>query len=293
MNTHDAIALLRRRPYLPWATACLVLTCVAAVLLVTAFHTGPHAPRPDSRDGLAPLGPISTSRARIATGRATPPSVTMSASARSRSAAGAATHASVTTVATAPTASTTPRATSTRASSSTSTRAPATSLPRGAPAAALARSNPRRLTVPAIGISTPVMQLGLNADGTVEVPPLSRNSPAGWYRYSATPGESGSSVMLGHIDSAAYGPSVFFRLAALHPGDEVDVARADGRVAVFRVDRVAQYPKTSFPTQLVYGATAYPSLRLVTCGGRFDAGARSYDDNIVVYATLTASHSGR
>lgn len=135
-----------------------------------------------------------------------------------------------------------------------------------------------------------MMQLGLKADGSIEVPPLTRHSPVGWYRLSPTPGEDGTSVLLGHIDSAAYGPAVFFRLGALHPGAQIDVHRADGVTAVFRVDRVAKYPKKAFPSRLVYGPTTYPSLRLITCGGSFDRSVHSYRDNIVVFATLTAGH---
>jgi Sortase domain len=156
--------------------------------------------------------------------------------------------------------------------------------------ASLPASTPTSVVVPAIGISSPVTQLGLKSDGTIEVPPLTRHSPVGWYRLSPTPGETGTSIMLGHIDSAAYGPAVFFRLAALRPGDPIDVHRSDGITAVFRVDRVAEYPKKTFPTQLVYGTTTYPSLRLITCGGSFNRSAHSYRDNIVVYATLTTTH---
>ena len=164
---------------------------------------------------------------------------------------------------------------------------PVRTLARSGTAAPLAASDPISVVVPAIGISSAISQLGLKSDGTIEVPPLTRNSPVGWYRLSPTPGENGTSIMLGHIDSAAYGPAVFFRLADLRPGDEIDVHRADGTTAVFRVDRVAEYPKTAFPSQLVYGTTSYPSLRLITCGGSFDQSAHSYRDNTVVFATLT------
>lgn len=95
--------------------------------------------------------------------------------------------------------------------------------------------------------------------------------------------------MLGHVDSTG-GPGVFFRLGALRPGDEIDVVRADGQTAVFRVDRVAEYPKSAFPARLVYVPTHYPSLRLVTCGGNFDAATGNYLDNIVAFATLVSSH---
>ena len=150
----------------------------------------------------------------------------------------------------------------------------------------MAASDPVTLSIPAIGVSTSVMNLGLNKDGTVQTPPLARHSVAGWYELSATPGTVGAAVVLGHIDSAEYGPGVFFRLGALNPGDEVDVRRQDGSTAVFRIDRVAEYPKTNFPTQLVYGRTSYSALRLVTCGGSFDAATRNYRDNIIAFASL-------
>lgn len=140
----------------------------------------------------------------------------------------------------------------------------------------LASSTPVRLSIPALGVTSVLPQLGLNPDGTAQMPPLSEVAEAGWYRFSPTPGARGSAVLLGHIDSASYGNGVFFRLGAFVPGNEVDVGRADGTTAVFRVDRVAEFPKTSFPTQLVYGDTSYPSLRLVTCGGAFDSQTGSY-----------------
>jgi hypothetical protein len=94
-------------------------------------------------------------------------------------------------------------------------------------------------------------------------------------------------VLLGHVDSAADGPAVFFRLGALRPGDPVSVRRADGTTVVFAVDRVAAYPKPAFPTRAVYGAVDHPGLRLVTCGGSFDHARGSYRGTVVVYATLT------
>jgi sortase (surface protein transpeptidase) len=153
----------------------------------------------------------------------------------------------------------------------------------------LPASAPTRIDIPAIGVASGLVDLGLNADGTVEVPPLAKDSSAGWYHDSPTPGELGPSLLLGHVDSAEYGPAVFFRLGDLRPGDEASVTRTDGTVAVFTIDRVASYPKDSFPTLEVYGNTDRAELRLITCGGDFDASARNYLDNIVVYASLTGS----
>lgn len=153
------------------------------------------------------------------------------------------------------------------------------------PAPSPARITPVRLDIPRIGVHTSLIRLGLNPDGTVEVPPLESDAPAGWYGNSAIPGEIGAAVILGHVDSARDGPAVFYRLGKLRPGDAISVGRADGTVARFTVAEVAQYPKSRFPTRLAYGPTAYPALRLITCGGSFDRIHRSYRDNIIVSAS--------
>jgi sortase (surface protein transpeptidase) len=131
------------------------------------------------------------------------------------------------------------------------------------------------------------MRLGLRDDGTVAVPPLDSAAPAGWYRHGATPGAVGAAVILGHVDSAEDGPAVFYRLRLLTAGAIIQVRRADGSTAVFRVTRTSSYRKTAFPTLAVYGPTERAELRLVTCGGSFDRVRRSYRDNLVVYAGLS------
>lgn len=155
----------------------------------------------------------------------------------------------------------------------------------------LSKSTPLHLSIPTIGVSSDMLQLGLNPDHTVQVPPLGRDSEAGWYQYSPAPGQLGPSIILGHVDSAAYGPGVFFKLGALSRGAAVSITRADHRVAVFRVERVVEYPKDHFPTIEVYGNTDHAALRLITCGGTFDLSAHSYEDNIVAYASLVSIHS--
>ncbi len=153
----------------------------------------------------------------------------------------------------------------------------------------MARSIPVVLDLPSIGVHSNLLTLGLNPDHTVQVPPLGPVSQAGWYTDSPTPGQLGPSILLGHIDSAQYGPGVFFKLGALEPGDPVEVTRTDHIVAVFRVDRVVSYPKASFPSLEVYGNTPNAQLRLITCGGVFDRAARSYENNIVAYASLVST----
>ena len=166
-------------------------------------------------------------------------------------------------------------------------RAPVT-VAAPAPTAAtpeLPASPPTRIAIPALGVDSAVNPVGLNPDGTVQVPaPGPLYDEAAWYTGSARPGQRGPAVILGHIDSAATGPSVFYRLSALRPLDEFTVTRADGRTLVYRVNSVKSYPKDAFPSQAVYGPTTRPEMRLITCGGAFDARARSYVDNTVVYA---------
>ncbi|GLZ48976.1 class F sortase [Actinomycetospora sp. NBRC 106375] len=146
-------------------------------------------------------------------------------------------------------------------------------------------SPPVGLEVPAIGVSTPVNTVGLNPDGTLEVPaPGPQYDQAAWYRGSPTPGRLGPSVILGHVDSAADGPSVFFELGRLRPGDMITVTLADRSARTFAVDNVRRFPKDAFPRLEVYGDTPGPELRLITCGGPFDSAVRSYEDNTVVFA---------
>ena len=154
----------------------------------------------------------------------------------------------------------------------------------GARPAGLPRSIPVRLQIPAIKIDTSLMQLGLNADGAMVMPPVTRTAPAGWYRHSATPGEIGTAVIVGHVDSARFGPAVFFRLRRVRPGDAVFVRRADGVTAVFTVVATRRYAKTKFPAEAVYQPAGHAALRLITCGGTFDRMRGRYGDVVVVYA---------
>ena len=134
-------------------------------------------------------------------------------------------------------------------------------------------------------MQTSLIRLGLTASGALQVPPST--AVAGWYTGSPRPGAVGSAVIAGHVDSHV-GPGVFFRLSSLRLGDRVYVRRADGTLAVFRVTVVREFTKDSFPTAAVYGPTPDAELRLLTCGGTFDPGLRSYLGSTVVYATETS-----
>ena len=144
-------------------------------------------------------------------------------------------------------------------------------------------SVPVRLRIPRIGVSSRLQRLGQEPDKTVEVP--TDWDVAGWYAPGTRPGDPGSAVMLGHVDSTS-GPAVFFRLRELRRGDQIEVIRADRSRARFAVERIDQYDKQRFPTDDVYYPTLTPTLRLVTCGGEFDPASGHYRANVIVFATL-------
>ena len=180
-----------------------------------------------------------------------------------------------------------PRATMIPAGVRTVAPTPA-SLPTARPMAA---SAPVRIEIPVLGVSAPVQRLGLTSAGTVMVPPLANHNLAGWYDGSVTPGQDGSAVLLGHVDSYT-GTSVFFYLKTLRPGDRIKIIRANGSAGTFAVDGVQRAAKATFPTASVYRNPRYPALRLVTCGGPFAAATGQYLDNIIVYAHLLSAQRG-
>jgi sortase (surface protein transpeptidase) len=156
--------------------------------------------------------------------------------------------------------------------------------------ATLTRSEPVSLDIPAIGVHSSVWRVGLDEEGAIRVPaPGPHYNDAAWYKYSPTPGELGPAILVGHVDSAADGPSVFFNLGALRRGDRIAVTREDGHVATFEVDTVRRFSKDRFPTHLVYGRTDHAALRLITCGGPFDNATGHYVDNVVVFASFSGS----
>jgi sortase (surface protein transpeptidase) len=142
---------------------------------------------------------------------------------------------------------------------------------------------PVRVEIPKIGVASSLDRLGQAPDKTVQEP--TQWAVAGWYAPGTRPGDPGSAVILGHVDSKR-GPAVFFRLRELRRGDEIEVGRADGSSVRFVVQRTEQYPKDRFPTDAVYYPTLTPALRLVTCGGEFDATVGRYRSNVIVFATL-------
>lgn len=144
---------------------------------------------------------------------------------------------------------------------------------------------PLHLTIPTIGVSTRLVRLGLQADGTVEVPSVPET--AGWFRLGTVPGQRGSSVILGHVDSAD-GPAVFAGLSGMRPADRVEIALSDDSLVAFEVTGIATYANADFPADRVYAGTRRGrELNLVTCGGEYDASRGGYQSNVVVFTRRT------
>jgi hypothetical protein len=151
---------------------------------------------------------------------------------------------------------------------------------------ALDRSPPTKIVIPSINLRAALDTVGLRPDGTIETPPYERAHRAAWYRLGPTPGERGAAVLVGHVDSKK-AVAVFWYLTRIARGDEIQVTREDRRTALFTVTSIEEFTKTAFPTDRVYAGSDTPRLRLVTCGGRWDPARGEYQDNVVVFATLT------
>ncbi|MEV6310731.1 class F sortase [Streptomyces sp. NPDC051840] len=148
-------------------------------------------------------------------------------------------------------------------------------------------STPLRLRIPAVKVDAPMMELDLDSDGALEPPPDNNPVLAGWYAGGTVPGATGTAVVAGHVDTRL-GPGVFRQLDAVRKGATIEVVRADQRTAVFTVYAVEVYDKKNFPDEKVYGRSDRAELRVITCGGAFTKKS-GYEDNVVVFAALTAA----
>ncbi|KPC64627.1 sortase [Streptomyces chattanoogensis] len=148
------------------------------------------------------------------------------------------------------------------------------------------KSAPQRISVPSLNLSSTLVPLGRKKDGTMETP--ADPAKAGWYTPGPAPGEKGPAVIAGHVTWNGK-PGVFHRLSSLKAGDTIEVARTDGKSSKFTVSRIAQYPKNKFPTIEVYKNIDHAGLRLITCGGQYDASQHYYPDNLVVFANLAGA----
>ncbi|MFF5638403.1 class F sortase [Streptomyces sp. NPDC012825] len=165
----------------------------------------------------------------------------------------------------------------------TSRRASPSSAPTAGPA--MPRSAPVRLRIPEIGVDAPFTDLQIGPSGALEAPPADDTNLVGWHASGTSPGEQGTALIAGHLDTAT-APAVFARLGELGAGDTFDVARADGTTAVFLVDSVESFHKNDFPDRRVYDDTPEALVRLITCAGAYDRTAKDYTENLVVFARL-------
>lgn len=154
--------------------------------------------------------------------------------------------------------------------------------------AGLPRSEPKRISITKIAVNAPFTPLAIGPSGQLDAPPANDTNLVGWFKDGATPGERGTSVVAGHVDTKT-GPAVFLLLRTLEAGNKVDITRADGVVATFKVDSVETFSKARFPSERVYADNGTAQLRLITCGGAYDKKAKDYEDNVVVFAHLDAA----
>lgn len=166
---------------------------------------------------------------------------------------------------------------------------PPTPAPGSVFASPIGGSLPLRIDIPDVDIHAALIKVGLQADGSVGVPPLDQAQRAAWYDGSPSPGEAGPSIIDAHVDSRETRGfrGAFYNLGRIQPGEHIEITRSDHVVATFTVDSVQQAPKAKFPTSRVYGSVPYAALRLITCGGDFDSARGSYKDNTIVYAHMT------
>ena len=151
----------------------------------------------------------------------------------------------------------------------------------------LPASEPVTVSIPKLGVRSRLVDLGLDKHEKMEVP--RSGAQAGWFSRGAAPGALGPAVIAGHV-TWHRAPAVFHRLGTMQPGDQVRVTRKDGKTAVFTVTRVDQFSKSRFPSRAVYGEIDHAGLRLITCGGTWDAARNKYLDNVIVFAKLKAVH---
>ena len=166
---------------------------------------------------------------------------------------------------------------------------PPTPAPGSVFASPIGGSVPVRIDIPDVDIHAVLIKVGLQADGSLGVPPLDQAQRAAWYDGSPSPGEAGPSIIDAHVDSRETRGfrGAFYNLGGIQPGEHIEITRSDHVVATFTVDSVQQAPKAKFPTSRVYGSVPYAALRLITCGGDFDYARGSYKDNTIVYAHMT------
>jgi LPXTG-site transpeptidase (sortase) family protein len=143
-------------------------------------------------------------------------------------------------------------------------------------------ANPNRIQIPSIDVDAKIVTVGLQANGDMETPDFGF---AGWYKFGPVPGDSGSAVIIAHVDSTRK-PDVFYHLKNVAPGDEIYVYNKAGDKAEFVVVFVEQALKTQLPKERIWSDSPDPTIRLITCGGTWDRDSGHYLYNVIVYGRL-------
>ncbi|MEU5539490.1 class F sortase [Streptomyces sp. NPDC020362] len=167
-----------------------------------------------------------------------------------------------------------------RASGAAATRSDSQESGQGLP-----RATPLRLLIPKISVDAPFTALSIGTSGQLEPPPAANTNLVGWYAGGVSPGEKGTAIIAGHVDTVT-SAAVFAGLDQMEQGDRFSVDRTDGRTATFVVDDTETFAKDDFPSKRVYADTSRPEVRLITCAGDYDHSVRDYTENLVVFAHL-------
>ncbi|MGW8557578.1 class F sortase [Streptomyces tubercidicus] len=176
-------------------------------------------------------------------------------------------------------------------SHSAAAASPRSSASPAVPDLALPRSAPKRLSIPQIAVNAPFTPLTIGPTGQLNAPPAGDKNLVGWYKDGAAPGERGSAIIAGHVDTKT-GPAVFLQLESLKTGSTINITREDGIIATFKVDSVETFNKARFPNERVYADASTAQLRVITCGGAYDRKVKDYVDNVVVFAHLASYRNG-
>lgn len=147
----------------------------------------------------------------------------------------------------------------------------------------LPSSKPSALVIPKIGVNAVVEHVGLDAEKRMDVPKEWKN--VAWFELGPVPGQLGSAVMAGHLDSPS-GAAVFYSLDTLTQGDEIIVTNQDGTSLTFVVEKTATYSENQFPLQEVFENNDKKRLNLITCSGIFNKNTQLYSHRLVVFAVL-------
>ncbi|MCR2827830.1 class F sortase [Microbacterium sp. zg.Y909] len=160
--------------------------------------------------------------------------------------------------------------------------APAPPPPVQAPSAA-----PQQLASADLGIDMPVVPVGVQDDGSMEIPV--DPAVAGWYRYGPAPADAdGTTVLAAHVDSRVYGIGPLSVLRDAQPGQTLQLTDADGAVTSYTVESVTYIPRAELPVDQLFDRDGPRSLVVITCGGEFDEQSRTYSDNVVLVARASS-----